>query len=155
MSDILEKIKRGLASNEPPSPEQLKAREEMDEARARYKARKNDTRRKIIVGSIVLESIIYDYSLALHLTELLNSRLYRDSDREQVQDLLALKVGGFYCVPSHFEDKQEVRRKIIVGSTILNAIGDNSVLSGKVKNLLNKYVSHDSDREIIADLVNI
>lgn len=72
MADI-EKMKKQL--------EQIKARIKAAETREAKKKRAEDTRRKVLVGAIVLEEARQNSKLGVQLTALLRDKLTRPHDR--------------------------------------------------------------------------
>lgn len=58
--------------------------------RLRHKAKADETRRKIIVGSILINDALKDERRAKYLAERIRAGLSRDIDRKAVADLLIL-----------------------------------------------------------------
>lgn len=61
---------------------QLKARKQDLKARVRQEQRKQDTRRKVIVGAVVMEHANHDPQFADLLEHVLSKAVVRDADRE-------------------------------------------------------------------------
>lgn len=57
-------------------------------ARLKKKARANETRRKIIVGSVVISNALQDADTARRLAALLRRSVTRDVDRKELTQLL-------------------------------------------------------------------
>lgn len=57
-------------------------------ARLKKKARANETRRKIIVGSVVISNALQDADTARRLASLLRRSVTRDVDRKEITQLL-------------------------------------------------------------------
>lgn len=57
-------------------------------ARLKKKAKANETRRKIIVGSVVITDALKDTTAARNLSALLRRTVTRDIDKKEVADLL-------------------------------------------------------------------
>ncbi|MBV9825719.1 MAG: hypothetical protein JO001_08600 [Alphaproteobacteria bacterium] len=74
-----------------PTEDQLAARRQLDEARRALRARKGETRRKIIVGAVVLAQASRDPAFRATLQLLLQQHVTRSIDRELLTDLLAVK----------------------------------------------------------------
>jgi chromosome segregation ATPase len=62
--------------------QQKKARAERLEAAHSTRARKLDTRKKIIVGALAIEHMKYDASFAAALTRILNAYVVKDPERQ-------------------------------------------------------------------------
>ena len=75
--------------SDPPSPSQLAARRQLDEARERLRRRKLDTRRKIITGALVLAEAGHNAAFARELRGILHASVTREQDRALIADLLA------------------------------------------------------------------
>jgi len=58
-------------------------------ARLKKKAKANETRRKIIVGSVVITDALKDANAARSLAALLRRTVTRDIDKREMTDLLA------------------------------------------------------------------
>lgn len=71
-----------------PSPDQLAARRQLDEARQGHRDRKQNTRRKIIAGAIVLAQAERDPVLRDIIRSLLRDRVTRPIDRAVLADLI-------------------------------------------------------------------
>jgi len=57
-------------------------------ARLKQKAKANETRRKIIVGSVVISNALQDADTARRLAALLRRNVTRDVDTKELTDLL-------------------------------------------------------------------
>jgi len=57
-------------------------------ARLKKKAKANETRRKIIVGSVVITDALKDANAARSLAALLRRTVTRDIDKKEIADLL-------------------------------------------------------------------
>jgi len=77
--------------------EQLAARLKPLAARAKLEDRKRDTRRKIIVGGMVLAAMERDEDFAARIAALLGAYVGRPNDREVIADLLP---GGAAAAPA-------------------------------------------------------
>ena len=58
-------------------------------ARLKQKAKASETRRKIIVGSVVISNALQDADTARRLAALLRRNVTRDVDKKELTDLLA------------------------------------------------------------------
>jgi len=58
-------------------------------ARLKKKAKASETRRKIIVGSVVISNAMQDADTARRLAALLRRNVTRDVDKKELTDLLA------------------------------------------------------------------
>ncbi len=72
-----------------PTEDQLKARAQLDEARRALRARKTETRRKIVVGAVVLTQASRDPAFRAMLQLVLEQHVTRPIDRELLTDLLS------------------------------------------------------------------
>ena len=68
--------------------EQQLAREGLAESREQFHSRKQDTRRKIITGSVVISDALKDPAAARTLAALLRRTVTRDVDLKEVSGLL-------------------------------------------------------------------
>jgi len=73
----------------PRTVEQQIAEAEAKLARLKKKAKANETRRKIIVGSVVITDALKDGDAARNLAALLRRTVTRDIDKKEITDLLA------------------------------------------------------------------
>lgn len=69
--------------------EQQIAEAEARVARLKKKARANETRRKIIVGSVVISNALQDADTARRLAALLRRSVTREVDQKEITQLLA------------------------------------------------------------------
>jgi hypothetical protein len=72
-----------------PTEHQLTARRQLDEARRAFRARKADTRRKIVAGAIVLAQAGRDPAFRAALQLILQRDITRPIDRALFNDLLS------------------------------------------------------------------
>jgi len=73
----------------PRTVEQQIAEAEAKLQRLKKKAKANETRRKIIVGSVVITDALKDRNAARSLAALLRRTVTRDIDKKEITDLLA------------------------------------------------------------------
>jgi len=73
----------------PRTVEQQIAEAEAKLQRLKKKAKANETRRKIIVGSVVITDALKDGNAARSLAALLRRTVTRDIDKKEIIDLLA------------------------------------------------------------------
>ncbi|MBV9826937.1 MAG: hypothetical protein JO001_14860 [Alphaproteobacteria bacterium] len=71
-----------------PTEDQLKARRQLDEARRAFRARKAETRRKIVVGAVVLAQAGRDPAFRASLQLVLQQHVTRPIDRELLTEFL-------------------------------------------------------------------
>ena len=74
--------------NDLPSPSQLAARAQLDEARQEHRDRKRLTRRKIIAGAALLAEAMHDPDFRRIVRPVLQARVTRPIDRAVIADLL-------------------------------------------------------------------
>jgi hypothetical protein len=74
--------------SDPPSPSQLAARRQLDEARQALRNRKRDTRRKIVAGAALLAEAAHDPAVRQVVRAVLRARVTRPHDRVVIADLL-------------------------------------------------------------------
>jgi hypothetical protein len=77
-----------LSSVPPPSPDQLAARRQLDEARQKFRDRKRDARRKIIAGAALLAEAERNPEVGQIVRRVLKARVTRPLDRAVLADLL-------------------------------------------------------------------
>jgi hypothetical protein len=77
-----------LSSVSPPSPDQLAARRQLDEARQRLRDRKRDARRKIIAGAALLAEAERNPEICRIVRRVLMARVTRPIDRAVLGDLI-------------------------------------------------------------------
>jgi len=70
--------------------EQQIAEAEAKVARLKKKAKASETRRKIIVGSVVISNALQDADTARRLAALLRRNVTRDVDKKELTELLGL-----------------------------------------------------------------
>jgi hypothetical protein len=80
--------------------EQLAARLKPLAAKAKLEDRKRDTRRKIIVGGMVLAAMERDETFAARVAALLATYVDRPNDREVIADLLPAGAGASPALPA-------------------------------------------------------
>ena len=71
-----------------PSPSQLAARRQLDEARQAHRDRKLLTRRKIVVGAALLTEAAHDPVVRRVVRTVLQARVIRPIDQAVIADLL-------------------------------------------------------------------
>lgn len=71
-----------------PSPSQLAARRQLDEARQAHHDRKQLTRRKIVTGAALLAEAAHDPAIRQVVRAVLQARVIRPLDRAVIADLL-------------------------------------------------------------------
>jgi len=74
MSTKLEKLKQ--------QQEKIKAQIQKEEAKKKIQNRKFDTRRKILIGAVVMERMKKDRALSEKVKKILTESLTRDNDRK-------------------------------------------------------------------------
>ncbi len=62
--------------------ERLKAQIQKEESKTKKQNRKDDTRRKILIGAVVMEAIKKDDVMSSQIKKLLAGNLTRDNDRK-------------------------------------------------------------------------
>ena len=91
---------------------QLKARRDVEKARLRQQERKDDTRRKILVGIYYLERMQQDKTMAKLVRDMNNGWLVREKDRELVAAAALPLI--------NLKEKDRNRQRILVGAFILD-----------------------------------
>jgi hypothetical protein len=78
----------GFPLSDFPSPSQIAARRQLDEARQAHRDRKRDTRRKIVAGAALLSEAAHDPTVRQVVRGVLEARVTRPIDRAMIADLL-------------------------------------------------------------------
>lgn len=77
-----------MALSQPLTDDQRNARRQLDEARQAFRARKQDARRKIVAGAVVLRHADHDPAFRALLQLILQQHVTRPIDRQLFADLI-------------------------------------------------------------------
>lgn len=122
-----------------------KARSQIE--RLRRRARRDDTRRKVLAGAMLLVKVVQgDYSKDL-LQSQLDDYLKRDTERV----LFGLPIAADDGAPSRRgrnEKTEDTRRKLLVGAWVLEQVRSGKYGEDSFSDLMNEFLTHDKDRAL-------
>jgi hypothetical protein len=76
----------------------------------------------------------------------------RKTRAQRIEEIKA-QLGQLQARESTEHRKQDTRLKIIIGGTVLAAMGDDPQLAAVVKKLVSERVTRENDRKVIAHLL--